>query len=49
VKANVLITRRGWRLHFAELAEEGAAVIAGHFHGLGRFEPAGKGFRWAVE
>jgi len=33
----------------AELAEEGAAVIAGHFRGIGRFEPAGKGFRWAVE
>jgi glyoxylase-like metal-dependent hydrolase (beta-lactamase superfamily II) len=33
----------------AELAEEGAPVIAGHFFGLGRFEPAGKGFRWAVE
>jgi len=24
-------------------------VIAGHFRGIGRFEPAGKGFRWAVE
>jgi glyoxylase-like metal-dependent hydrolase (beta-lactamase superfamily II) len=33
----------------AELADEGAAVLAGHFHGIGRFEPAGKGFRWAVE
>lgn len=33
----------------AELAREGAAVIAGHFYGIGRFEPAGKGFRWAVE
>ena len=33
----------------AELAEEGAAVIAGHLHRLGRFEAAGKGFRWAVE
>jgi glyoxylase-like metal-dependent hydrolase (beta-lactamase superfamily II) len=33
----------------AELAAEGAAVIAGHFRGIGRFEPAGKGFRWAVE
>lgn len=33
----------------AELAEEGTAVIAGHFRGIGRFEPAGKGFRWAVE
>jgi glyoxylase-like metal-dependent hydrolase (beta-lactamase superfamily II) len=32
-----------------ELADEGAAVLAGHFHGVGRFEPAGKGFRWAVE
>jgi glyoxylase-like metal-dependent hydrolase (beta-lactamase superfamily II) len=33
----------------AELADEGAAVLAGHFHGIGRLEPAGKGFRWAVE
>ena len=33
----------------AELVEEGAAVIAGHFYGVGRFERAGKGFRWAVE
>ena len=33
----------------AELAEEGAVVIAGHFYGRGRFERAGKGFRWAVE
>ena len=33
----------------AELAEEGVAVIAGHFRGIGRFERAGKGFRWAVE
>jgi len=33
----------------AELAEEGVAVIAGHFCGTGRFERAGKGFRWAVE
>jgi glyoxylase-like metal-dependent hydrolase (beta-lactamase superfamily II) len=33
----------------AELADEGTAVIAGHFRGVGRFEPAGKGFRWAVE
>jgi len=33
----------------AELAEEGAAVLAGHFYGIGRLEPAGKGFRWAVE
>lgn len=33
----------------AELAAEGASVIAGHFRGVGRFEPAGKGFRWAVE
>jgi glyoxylase-like metal-dependent hydrolase (beta-lactamase superfamily II) len=33
----------------AELAAEGASVIAGHFRGIGRFEPAGKGFRWAVE
>ena len=24
-------------------------VIVGHFHGVGRFERAGKGFRWAVE
>ena len=33
----------------AELAEEGASVIAGHFQGTGHFERAGKGFRWAVE
>jgi glyoxylase-like metal-dependent hydrolase (beta-lactamase superfamily II) len=33
----------------AELAEEGAAVIAGHFYGVGRIERVGKGFRWAVE
>ena len=33
----------------AELAAEGAVVIAGHFYGAGRFERAGKGFRWAVE
>jgi glyoxylase-like metal-dependent hydrolase (beta-lactamase superfamily II) len=33
----------------AELADEGAVVIAGHFYGRGRFERAGKGFRWAVE
>jgi glyoxylase-like metal-dependent hydrolase (beta-lactamase superfamily II) len=32
-----------------ELADEGAVVIVGHFHGRGRFERAGKGFRWAVE
>jgi glyoxylase-like metal-dependent hydrolase (beta-lactamase superfamily II) len=32
-----------------ELAAEGTAVIAGHFRGIGRFERAGKGFRWAVE
>ena len=33
----------------AELAEDGASVVAGHFRGIGRFERAGKGFRWAVE
>ena len=33
----------------AELAADGTRVIAGHFRGIGRFEPAGKGFRWAVE
>ena len=33
----------------AELAADGTAVIAGHFRGIGCFEPAGKGFRWAVE
>jgi glyoxylase-like metal-dependent hydrolase (beta-lactamase superfamily II) len=33
----------------AELAGDGAAVIAGHFRGNGRIERAGKGFRWAVE
>jgi glyoxylase-like metal-dependent hydrolase (beta-lactamase superfamily II) len=33
----------------AELAEDGVSVIAGHLRGVGRFERAGKGFRWAVE
>jgi hypothetical protein len=33
----------------AELAEEGPAVLAGHFYGVGRIERVGKGFRWAVE
>ena len=33
----------------AELADEGADVIAGHFVGIGRIERAGTGFRWAVE
>jgi glyoxylase-like metal-dependent hydrolase (beta-lactamase superfamily II) len=33
----------------AELADEGADVIAGHFRGIGRFERSGKGFRWIVE
>ena len=33
----------------AELADEGVEVIVSHFHGTGRFERAGKGFRWAVE
>lgn len=32
-----------------ELADEGAEVIVSHFRGAGRFERAGKGFRWAVE
>jgi hypothetical protein len=32
-----------------ELADEAAKVIVSHFHGSGRFERAGKGFRWAVE
>jgi glyoxylase-like metal-dependent hydrolase (beta-lactamase superfamily II) len=32
-----------------ELARDGLAVAAGHFRGIGRFERAGKGFRWAVE
>jgi glyoxylase-like metal-dependent hydrolase (beta-lactamase superfamily II) len=32
-----------------ELADEGTPVIVSHFHGTGRFERAGKGFRWAVE
>jgi glyoxylase-like metal-dependent hydrolase (beta-lactamase superfamily II) len=31
-----------------ELADEGADVIVGHFHGVGRFERAGKGFRWSA-
>jgi glyoxylase-like metal-dependent hydrolase (beta-lactamase superfamily II) len=29
------------------LADEGAHVIVGHFHGLGRFSRQGDGFRWA--
>jgi glyoxylase-like metal-dependent hydrolase (beta-lactamase superfamily II) len=33
----------------AGLADDGADVIAGHFHGIGRFERSGKGFRWIVE
>jgi glyoxylase-like metal-dependent hydrolase (beta-lactamase superfamily II) len=33
----------------AELAGERAHVILSHFHGVGRFERAGKGFRRAVE
>jgi glyoxylase-like metal-dependent hydrolase (beta-lactamase superfamily II) len=33
----------------AELAGEGTLVTAGHLYGRGRFERAGKGFRWAVE
>lgn len=32
-----------------ELARDGVAVASGHFRGIGRFERAGKGFRWAVE
>jgi glyoxylase-like metal-dependent hydrolase (beta-lactamase superfamily II) len=32
-----------------ELARDGVAVATGHFRGIGRFERAGKGFRWAVE
>jgi glyoxylase-like metal-dependent hydrolase (beta-lactamase superfamily II) len=31
------------------LADEGTDVIVSHFHGTGRLERAGKGFRWAVE
>jgi glyoxylase-like metal-dependent hydrolase (beta-lactamase superfamily II) len=37
------------RRFLGELADEGVDVIAGHFHGTGRFERSGKGFRWAVE
>lgn len=37
-----------WRL-LQQLAEEGVDVIVSHFHGVGRFEHSGKGFRWAVE
>jgi glyoxylase-like metal-dependent hydrolase (beta-lactamase superfamily II) len=33
----------------SELADEGTDVIVSHSHGTGRFERAGKGFRWAVE
>jgi glyoxylase-like metal-dependent hydrolase (beta-lactamase superfamily II) len=32
-----------------ELADEGTDVIVSHFSGVGRFERAGKGFRWTVE
>jgi glyoxylase-like metal-dependent hydrolase (beta-lactamase superfamily II) len=32
-----------------ELADAGTNVIVSHFDGVGRFERAGKGFRWAVE
>jgi glyoxylase-like metal-dependent hydrolase (beta-lactamase superfamily II) len=32
-----------------ELARDGTPVASGHFRGIGRFERAGKGFRWAVE
>lgn len=32
-----------------ELADEGIETIVGHFPDKGRFERAGKGFRWAVE
>ena len=31
------------------LADEGIPVVVSHFRGAGRFERAGKGFRWAVE
>ena len=37
------------RRFLGELADEGAEVIVSHFHGRGRFERSGKGFRWAVE
>jgi glyoxylase-like metal-dependent hydrolase (beta-lactamase superfamily II) len=32
-----------------ELADQGTEAIVSHFPGKGRFERAGKGFRWAVE
>jgi hypothetical protein len=32
-----------------QLAERGTEAIVSHFPGKGRFERAGKGFRWAVE
>jgi glyoxylase-like metal-dependent hydrolase (beta-lactamase superfamily II) len=37
------------RRFLGELADEGVDVIVSHFHGTGRFERSGKGFRWAVE
>ena len=37
------------RRFLGELADEDAEVIVSHFHGRGRFERSGKGFRWAVE
>ncbi len=32
-----------------QLADDRTEVIVSHFHGTGRFERVGKGFRWAVE
>jgi glyoxylase-like metal-dependent hydrolase (beta-lactamase superfamily II) len=37
------------RRFLGELADEEVDVIVSHFHGTGRFERSGKGFRWAVE
>ena len=37
------------RTLLGRLADDGTEVIVSHFHGPGRFERAGKGFRWAVE
>jgi glyoxylase-like metal-dependent hydrolase (beta-lactamase superfamily II) len=37
------------RRFLGELADEEVEVIVSHFHGMGRVERSGKGFRWAVE
>jgi hypothetical protein len=46
---NCVLVRHGRRRFLGELADEEVDVIVSHFHGTGRFERSGKGFRWAVE